>query len=36
MSSATKKAIVEKLRSFKESFNECAELIDSIVRSGRL
>ena len=36
MSTATKKAIVNKVKAIKESFVECAELIDEVVQSGRL
>ena len=36
MSDATKKAIVRKVESIKRNFNDCAELIDKIVKNGQL
>ena len=36
MSDATKKAIIEKAKSIKKTFTDCAELIDEIVKNGGL
>lgn len=36
MSDATKKAIAKKAKSVIKTFEDCAELIDIIVKNGRL